>query len=268
MAAAGSQVSLIARVVNTWSTPTNRANSPVPEAKDVQGRVCSDPSADDLARVRELAAASVALGSPRAYFQAGDDKLSNPAKRPFFVDIERDLQRLDEAAWTALKAEALPRLAAPAQDRGWEELFSILNQARGYNYLTELGCAGVEFVPRGRGKTPDLKATLGATRFLCEVKTIHISADEVARRQSGGVGTSQARVTPQFLGKLRRDIDAARDQMVAFDASATKITYVVVNFDDVLHEYALEYEAQIASDLKARPLPGVDVKLDIKRPFY
>jgi hypothetical protein len=36
----------------------------------------------------------------------------------------------------------------------------------------------------------------------------------------------------------------------------------------VLHEYALEYEAQIASDLKARPLPGVDVKLDIKRPFY
>jgi hypothetical protein len=27
--------------------------------------------------------------------------------------------------------------------------------------------------------------------------------------------------------------------MVAFDASATKITYVVVNFDDVLHEYVL-----------------------------
>ncbi len=231
-------------------------------------RSVGEPVADDLLRVGELAAHSIASGSPKAYFQAGDDKLTSPAKRHFFVAIEDDLQALDARAWAALKAEALPRLTAPAPGRGWEELFSILNQARGYKRLAEMGCAGIEFVPRSKGKTPDLAATLGAARLLCEVKTIHISAVEVARRQGGGVGTTLAHVTPEFLGKLRRDLDAARAQMEAFDAAARHIAFVVVNFDDHLHECAADYCADIEADLATNSPAGVEVALDIKPPFY
>jgi len=103
-------------------------------------RSVGEPVADDLLRVGELVAHSIASGSPKAYFQAGDDKLTSPAKRHFFVAIEDDLQALDARAWAALKAEALPRLTAPAPGRGWEELYSILNQARGYKRLAEMGC--------------------------------------------------------------------------------------------------------------------------------
>ena len=41
----------------------------------------------DLVRVSELREHSLALKSPKAYFQADDTKLSDPAKRRFFIDI-------------------------------------------------------------------------------------------------------------------------------------------------------------------------------------
>jgi hypothetical protein len=103
---------------------------------------------------------------------------------------------------------------------------------------------------------------------LCEVKTVHISAAEVARRQSGGVGTTLAHVTPEFLGKLRLTIEAARGQMVAYDAAARHIAYVVVNFDDLLHEYVADYRADIEAGLAASPPAAVKVVLDIKPPFH
>jgi len=44
---------------------------------------------------------------------------------------EREFQRLDDAAWEFLKDEALPYLSArDRKGRGWEQLISILNQAR------------------------------------------------------------------------------------------------------------------------------------------
>jgi len=226
--------------------------------------------AAELPRIGELRAYSIALASPDAYFQPGDTKFSDPAKRRFFADTEADLHSLDAEAWAALKAEALPRITANAPGRGHAELFAILNQARAYNHLTAIGCAGVRFVPGSNGKTPDLAATLGNVAVLCEVKTINVSEREVERRQSGGVGTSQGRVEPGFLAKLRSDIGRASTQMSAFDPdpAARRIVYVVVNFDDLLHEYGPECRAHIEAELAASPPAGVEVVLDIKPPFY
>lgn len=226
--------------------------------------------AADLMRVGELAAYSIALGSPDAYFQPDDAKLSDPMKRRFFADIEGDLQPLDAQAWAALKVEALTRITTKAPGRGHAELFSILNQARAYNHLTAIGCVGVGFVPRSKGKTPDLSATSGAITVLCEVKTINISAREVERRQSGGIGTSLAHVEPGFLAKLHSDIGQASAQMSSFDPDPTarRIVYVVVNFDDLLHEYAADCRAHIEAGLAATPPACVEVVLDIRPPLY
>jgi hypothetical protein len=223
----------------------------------------------DLARISELRDLSIALKSPDAYFQADDTKFSAPLSRAAFLAIERDLQGLDAAAWVALRAEAIRQLTARQGSRGWQRLFSILNQARAYNYLIELGCADVAFVPVSTRKTPDLAAWLGPTRVLCEVKTIHISDDEVERRTAGGVWKSVAHVEPGFLEKLRSDIDKASAQMVAFHPGpgARRIAYIVVNFDDLFHEYAPECRAHIEVDLAANPPSDVEVVLDIKPPF-
>lgn len=227
-------------------------------------------TASDFVRIQELRDDSISLGSSDSYFKADDDKLTNPSKRPFFLAIEKDLSGLDETAWEALKNEALPRLSAKVHGRGWEQLFSILNQARSYNRLAACGCTDIEFIPRSKSKTPDLRAKLDGATMLCEVKTIHISKDEIDRRLQGGVGTIATQVTSEFLKKLHRDIDLAATQMAAYDSdpATRRIAYVIINFDDSLHEYAPQYETQIREELDRNHHDGVEVVLDIKPPFY
>ncbi|MBI4966498.1 MAG: hypothetical protein HZC25_00125 [Rhodospirillales bacterium] len=224
----------------------------------------------DYVRVQELRDASIALNSPDSYFTADDDKLTAPHKQAFFQAIEQDLAGLDESAWEALKEEALPRLSATIPDRGWEQFFSILNQARGYNFLAARGYSNIEFIPRTKSKTPDLKAMSGDETVLCEVKTIHISQDEVNRRLVGGVIDGVPNISPEFVTKLHRVINEAKTQMESFDSDLhTKyIAYLVINFDDILHECASQYEIQIRENLSRNPTEGVEVILDIKPPYY
>jgi hypothetical protein len=58
--------------------------------------------------------------------------------------------------------------------------------------------------------------------------------------------------------------------MAAFDPdpAARRIVYVVVNFDDLLHEYGSECRAHLEAELAAAPPAGMEVVLDIKPPFY
>ncbi len=152
----------------------------------------------ELSRVYELHDLIQNPRPPGAYFRDFDSSLAEyPQKRKQFGDIERDLQGLDSAAWAYLKAEAVSRLMARDVKRGWQALFDILNQAKAYNYLKGLGCTNIAFIPVSRAKgrqTPDLEAELNSVKVLCEVKTINISEEEAARRQSGGVGTSTDRL--------------------------------------------------------------------------
>lgn len=139
-------------------------------------------------RLSELRSFAISLNSPETYFQRDDDKFNNPQKRRFFLDIERELQTLDLEAWEFLKKEALPRLKAKHPTRGWQQLFETLNEAKGFNYLTLIGCTGVKFIPRSKSdrvQTPDLQAELSAKKVICEVKTISASDVETERRHCG-----------------------------------------------------------------------------------
>src|SRR6266568_1992775 len=106
--------------------------------------------------------------------------------------IERDLQGLDVDAWAFLKNEALQyvnswneKSSRNGNPRGRESLLNILYQAKAYNFLKTKGCSAIHFIPRAKKdgvKTPDLEATDGAIRLLCEVKTFNRSEDEVYRQ--------------------------------------------------------------------------------------
>jgi hypothetical protein len=210
---------------------------------------------------------------PAAYFRNLDQSLSeNPIKLRQFRDIEADLAGLDARAWALLKSEVTPLLTAKDAKRGWQPLFDKLNQAKAFNYLKRIGCASIEFIPGSTvtgQQTPDLQAELDSTKVLCEVKTVNISESEANRRYTGGVGTSTDQLGEGFFGKLGSDLKKAKAQMLAYCADNTrKIAYVIVNFDDGLHEYVDRYRLQIDRYVATNPVADLTVVFDIKPAFY
>jgi hypothetical protein len=227
----------------------------------------------DFERLIELRDFSIGLRSAQAYFQSDDTKFSDARKRRFFIDIERELQGLDAEAWAFLKNEALPRLRAKHPTRGWQQLFETLNESKGYNYLARIGCTAIKFIPRAKAdkiQTPDLQGMLPTAKALCEVKTINASAIEFTRRSERAVGTTAMQLDAGFFNKLAHDITAASSQMLAFDdnAGTHRTVFIIVNFDDNLHEYAEEYQRQIDHYVADVLKPEVQVVFDIKPPFY
>lgn len=228
----------------------------------------------ELPRIYELRDLLSTPLPPDGYFRNLDQSLTEiPQKLRQYRDIEQELQGLDEKAWAFLKSEAVPRLTAHDPARGWQSLFDILNQAKAYNHLKRSGCTEIAFIPPSRVKgkqTPDLKAVSNASPVLCEVKTINISQKEAERRRTGGVGSSSDRLEDGFFNKLTSDLTQARSQMLAYDqgAAAQKIVYVIVNFDDSLHEYADRYQILIDEFVATNPVPDLMIVFDIKPPFY
>jgi hypothetical protein len=194
-----------------------------------------------------------------------------PQKRKFLREVEAELQGLDARAWAALKAKLAP-LPKKHKKRVLQPLYDTLNEAKGYNYLARIGCTNVRFIPESaiKGqKSPDLGADAQGRTVLCDVKTINISDKEVDRRRSGGVGMSTDQLETGFLNKLKSDLEHAKAQMMAYNPGgiARKIAYVVVNYDDGLHEYADQYWPQIDQFLADNPIADLEVEFDIKPPF-
>jgi hypothetical protein len=224
---------------------------------------------NELQRLSELREHSIGLGLATAYFQPDDDKFSNLGKRQAFLDVEAELQGLDDEAWELLKAEALPRLSAKHPTRFWQPLFDTLNEAKGYNYLAGIGCAGVRFIRRSTRKTPDLRGLLAGEEVLCDVKTINISDVEVDRRLTGGVGSTLPELKEGFFKKLMSDIATAANQMLEYDDGAKhRFVYCIFKFDDSLHECADKYRAQIEAYLTTAAKPNVRIVLEIRSPFF
>ena len=213
--------------------------------------------------------------SPDAYFRDFDNTArETPVKLKHFRHIEEDLRGLDPDSWAQLKAELVPLLTARDERRGWQALFDKLNEAKGYNHLVRiLGCTSVKFIPRSKvqgQKTPDLEGSLGPIKVLCEVKTINISKIEEGCRNEHTVRTISTQLPEGFFNKLKADLETAGKQMAAYCsvAPARRIAYVVVNYDDLLHEYAQDYSTQIGAFIVDNPVPELEVFFDTKPPFY
>jgi hypothetical protein len=226
------------------------------------------PRIDEL---RELVENPV---SPDACFQNSEQTLNEwPPKKRQFTDLERELQGLDLPAWQYLKKDVAPLLQRRHPTRGWQLLFDKLNHARAYNYLASIGCTTIRFIPESPiagEKTPDLGAQLGPTKVVCEVKTINISEIEATRRTRGGVGSTEAQVSDGFFNKLTADLRNAKKQMDVYAGSsdAREIVYIVVNFDDSLHQYIDDYKAQIDAFLSTNQSPELEIQFYIKPPYY
>jgi hypothetical protein len=209
--------------------------------------------------------------SPACWFCNFEESLQGiPQKKKQLLDIESQLQGLDAAAWDQLKGQLVPLAARPDKRRCWEPLFNKMNQANGYNFLAAIGCIGIHFLEEGPRKTPDLGATLNASKVMCEVKTINISEDELRARLTGTPRGTVLHLKPEFLRKLDSTLRTAEMQMHEYYPAegVHRFAYVIIKFDDSLHEYAVDYEAQIKAHIEQNPIAGLTCQLDIKPAFY
>jgi len=207
-------------------------------------------------------------GDPAPYYFDLED--GNRIQAKHVREIESDLQGLDDAAWGLLKLDLIPLLGKRHPERSWQPLLNKLNEARGYNYLVRIGCADVQFVPRSSSRTPDLKGRLWSSTVLCEVKTINPSDDEFTAREDHSVRSIAIQLPAAFFNKLGSTLRTARDQMTIYSegADTKKIVYLVIDYDDILHQFAPTYSKQLEAFFAQRPVPGLDVELDIKPPCY
>ena len=223
-----------------------------------------------LPRTYELVASL--KGAPRSYFKNFAASLrDNPIKRKYFEDIESDLATLDSAAWDQLKAKVGPLFLKREELRGWQGAFSELNEAKAYNFLVRNGYASVEFVPRRIDtKTPDLRAKIGNADVLCEAKTINRSDRAILTQKRKEVSSVSNRLGVEFFAKLASTIKRADLQMAAFSSvlEIKRIIYLVINFDDGLHEYVDDYLIQIREQNEVFVMPGLEIILDVKPKFY
>jgi hypothetical protein len=223
---------------------------------------------NDLARLSDLQDHARRL--PGSYdFDATD----NPIHLKFLRGVEADLRGLDPTSWGLLKAEVAPLVAQKDLKRGWQPLWDKLNEAKGYNHLAGMGCSEVRLIPRASAKhrrTPDVEGILGETKVLCEVKTINPSEGELSHRSDFSVRTIAIRLPVEFFNKLKKTLETARDQMTGYCSAVgtRKIALVVINYDDMLHEYVGNYSTQIEAFIATKPVPDLEIVFDSKPAFY
>lgn len=233
----------------------------------------------DMSRIWEIRDCVLKRAGAETYFKTcGAFLRDNPVKYKYFAHLNAELIKLDAAAWAHLKAQVLPSFERRDQDRGWQAAFDKLNEAKGYNYLTQIGCVEVAFIPTSTApgrQTPDLRGKLGIDLVLCEVKTINPSDIEACSRSAvahGQIvcGSTQGALPDGFFRKLRATLKTAETQMKSYcsNHSSRRIVYVVLNFDDLLNQYADDYLGQIKECIRPTDFPNLEIVLDIKPKYY
>jgi hypothetical protein len=202
-----------------------------------------------------------------AYFHGFEDLLQDDVCLEVFRRWEKELQGLDDDAWSYLKGKASRYLETTnPHGRWWEQLFDSLGEAPAYNHLKEsVGCSAVRFIPESAKSTPDLEGFLDSGRILCEVKTINRSDKEIEGRSRPKPRVRKVPVNLDgcFFRKLDSTILKAKDQLRAYDTSgdARHLVYINICFDWGPC-YTNDYIRQVAQHLSEHP-PGVEVEFKI-----
>lgn len=158
---------------------------------------------------------------------------------PAYAQIESFLQRLGPKAWEKLRCKALPYLTVDHPTRGYEQLFSALDEARGYALLADQGYERIEFIEadkskRGGKQLPDLIGFKRGSAAILEVKTINESDNNLA---ADAAWRKEAVVVPphlseEFKRKAVATIEQVKSQLLSYPRQVDrKIVLLVVRFD-------------------------------------
>src|SRR6185369_1149062 len=118
-------------------------------------------------------------GNPKNYF---DFRELCPSASGSFALSEKTFARLDAKSWEKLREKALPYVTVDDRLRRYQQLWSALDEARGYVLLADEGYEQIEFIEpkkdkKGNPQSPDLTATKDCSTAVLEVKTVNESND-------------------------------------------------------------------------------------------
>lgn len=156
---------------------------------------------------------------------------------PHINSYEQALQKLDDNAWSDFKAKTSHLFKQDTANRGKQQFFNQLKEAFAYEFLSNLGCSKIKFLPeqaKNKVKTPDLSFEFNGQLGLCEVKTINKSDDQIKLENSGEVYSSNrhSELQPEFFKKLKDHVDNAHGKFICHPCSVRNIAYFIVHLDD------------------------------------
>jgi hypothetical protein len=153
---------------------------------------------------------------------------------------EEQFARLDSESWKTLRNKALPYVSLDDPLRNYQQLWSTLDEARGYVFLADQGYEQIEFIEpdkrkKGGQQSPDLVGYKVGSTAILEVKTVNESNENLDPNAAWRHEAIQVRsdLSPEFKGKLVSTIGQARNQLNSYPhPSNRKIVLLVVRLDD------------------------------------
>jgi hypothetical protein len=217
-----------------------------------------------MRRIRELIAV-VEEAHPKDRFFANIDTTLRASRqaRAQYRAYGRALNCLDTQSWAEIKDKAARHFLDHRKGQLKQGFFNQLNEAFAYEYLRRRGHSNVR-VLREDGKTkPDIEYWEGRERKYCEVKTIGISEEQLARWREVKAfsGSTYSELSAGFLNKLSSTISGAWHQVASH--GKTGLVFLVLLFDDFTLTYYERYRAQIVERLQNHDAPTIYAKIGL-----
>lgn len=191
-----------------------------------------------------------------------------PEARADYRAYERALSILDSESWIVLRDKAIAHFTDHRIGQRKQGFFNQLNDAFAYQYLVRRGYGHVRIL-REVGKTqPDIEYMDGAEKRFCEVKTIGISDQVIARRAKVQVASSSIYwdLSSGFLNKLKSTLTAADRQIQARRGKG--LIFLLMYFDDFTLDYYERYRNPISACLQAHTAENIYIKIGLRGRKY
>lgn len=199
-----------------------------------------------------------------------------PQARSAVATYERVLRTLDDGAWGILKEKVIREFSTGKNDgRGKHQFYNHLNEAFAFRFLLQSGYQQVTLIPedtakKNKPKSPDIRFIRNNSFAYCEVKTINISENEIARMQSENSFNSsiyQQLDNPFLKTKFTGDIRHASEQISSLGTDG--LVYIIAHFDDFTLAHYSTYRQQIMGVLNSEfPTQEVYIKIGLQSRKY
>ena len=196
-----------------------------------------------MRHIRELIALTETAHPSDRFFANVDETMRLiPGARAQYGAYERAFASLDRDSRQTLRAKAIAHFTDHRTGQRKQGFFNQLNDAFAYRHLVRQGYNDVRVLPEGTTTQPDIQYTASGELKFCEVKTIGISDELIARRATPKVVSSAIyhQLQTGFLSKLQSTLSAASRQIAAKNANGLVYTKVVVWVGEALSDEAVQ----------------------------
>jgi hypothetical protein len=174
----------------------------------------------------------------------------NELKREYYHVYENTLTTIDHNAWCFFKEKVVKNFLSNQRDGQQKQgFFHLLNESFAYKYLKLKGYINIEFLPelpKKKQKQPDLRFQIQEEIGFCEVKSIGISNDEIARRACTSFEYKDRSIyynlSPEFMRQLDDNINKAK---LKIPPGNKGMIYILITFDDFTHSCISYYRSQL-----------------------